>query len=122
MMKRVMTVDDSATVRQVLKMTLEGANYQVFEAEDGQDALEKLVNQEIDLLVTDLNMPRLDGIELIKQVRQTPGRRFLPIIMLTSESQPEKKQAGKAAGASGWIVKPFKPAQLLAVVRMICPS
>lgn len=122
MMKRVMTVDDSATVRQVLKMTLEDANYQVFEAEDGQDALEKLVNQEIDLLVTDLNMPRLDGIELIKQVRQSPGRRFLPIIMLTSESQPEKKQAGKAAGASGWIVKPFKPAQLLAVVRMICPS
>ncbi|MDT8441445.1 MAG: response regulator [Desulfuromonadales bacterium] len=122
MRKRVMTVDDSATVRQILKMTLEEASYQVFQAEDGQDALEKLIDQEIDLLVTDLNMPRLDGIELIKQVRQSPGRRFLPIIMLTSESHPEKKQAGKAAGASGWIVKPFKPTQLLAVVRMVCPS
>lgn len=122
MTKRVMTVDDSATVRQVLHMTLEGAGYQVFQAEDGQDALTKMSVQEIDLLVTDLNMPNMDGIELIKQIRQSPGKRFMPIIMLTSESHPDKKQEGKAAGASGWIVKPFKPAQLLAVVRMICPA
>ena len=122
MAKRVMAVDDSATVRQVLQMTLEGAGYQVVEAVDGKDALNKLAGTQIDMMVTDLNMPNMDGIELIKNVRQSPGNRFMPIIMLTTESQPEKKQEGKAAGASGWIVKPFKPEQLLAVVRMICPA
>jgi two-component system chemotaxis response regulator CheY len=120
--KRVMAVDDSATVRQVLQMTLEGAGYEVVEAVDGKDALNKLGNITVDMMVTDLNMPNMDGIDLIKQVRQSPGNRFMPIIMLTTESQPEKKQEGKAAGASGWIVKPFKPEQLLAVVRMICPA
>jgi len=122
MAKRVMAVDDSATVRQVLQMTLEGAGYQVVEAVDGKDALNKLAGTQIDMMVTDLNMPNMDGIELIRNVRQSPGNRFMPIIMLTTESQPEKKQEGKAAGASGWIVKPFKPEQLLAVVRMICPA
>ena len=122
MAKRVMAVDDSATVRQVLQMTLEGAGYEVIEAVDGKDALNKLVGTQIDMMVTDLNMPNMDGIELIRNVRQSPGNRFMPIIMLTTESQPEKKQEGKAAGASGWIVKPFKPEQLLAVVRMICPA
>jgi len=122
MSKRVMTVDDSATVRQVLRMALEGADYEVYEAEDGEDALQKLSGLDIDFLITDLNMPKMDGIELIRELRQTPGKRFMPIIMLTSESQPEKKREGKEAGASGWIVKPFKPAQLLAVVRMICPA
>ncbi|PLX84140.1 MAG: two-component system response regulator [Desulfuromonas sp.] len=122
MSKRVMTVDDSATVRQVLRMALEGADYEVYEAEDGEDALQKLSGLDIDFLITDLNMPKMDGIALIRELRQTPGKRFMPIIMLTSESQPEKKREGKEAGASGWIVKPFKPAQLLAVVRMICPA
>lgn len=120
--KRVMAVDDSATVRQVLQMTLEGAGYEVVEAVDGKDALSKLAGTSVDMMVTDLNMPNMDGIDLIKHVRQSPGNRFMPIIMLTTESQPEKKQEGKAAGASGWIVKPFKPEQLLAVVRMICPA
>lgn len=120
--KRVMAVDDSATVRQVLQMTLEGAGYEVVEAIDGKDALDKLGRSPVDMMVTDLNMPNMDGIDLIKHVRQSPGNRFMPIIMLTTESQPEKKQEGKAAGASGWIVKPFKPEQLLAVVRMICPA
>ena len=120
--KRVMAVDDSATVRQVLQMTLEGAGYEVVEAVDGQDALGKLASTRVDMMVTDLNMPNMDGIELIRNVRRSPGNRFMPIIMLTTESQPEKKQEGKAAGASGWIVKPFKPEQLLAVVRMICPT
>jgi len=119
--KRVMAVDDSATVRQVLQMTLEGAGYEVIEAVDGKDALDKLRVHQVDMMVTDLNMPNMNGIDLIRQVRQNPGNRFMPIIMLTTESQPEKKQIGKAAGASGWIVKPFKPEQLLAVVRMICP-
>jgi two-component system chemotaxis response regulator CheY len=122
MSKRVMTVDDSATVRQVLQMTLEGAGYEVLQAVDGVDALRKLSSESVDMLVTDLNMPNMDGIALIKEVRQDPGNRFMPIVMLTTESQPEKKEEGKQAGASGWIVKPFKPEQLLAVVRMVCPT
>jgi len=120
-MKSVMAVDDSATVRKVLGITLEGAGYKVIEAMDGVDALKKLLTVDVDMLVTDLNMPRLDGINLIKQVRQKPGNRFMPIIMLTTESQPEMKTKGKAAGASGWITKPFKPEQLLNVVKMVCP-
>ena len=120
--KRVMTVDDSATVRQVLHITLEDAGYDVVEAVDGADALEKLSTESVDMLVTDLNMPKMDGIGLIQQVRKKPGNRFMPIIMLTTESQPEKKSAGKLAGASGWITKPFRPEQLLAVVRMVCPA
>ncbi len=120
--KRVMTVDDSATVRRVLHMTLADAGYDVVEAVDGADALEKLSGESVDMLVTDLNMPNLDGINLIHEVRLKPGNRFMPIIMLTSDAQPEKKSAGKAAGASGWITKPFNPEQLLAVVRMVCPA
>ncbi len=120
--KRVMTVDDSATVRQVLQMTLAEAGYDVVEAVDGADALNKLSGESVDMLVTDLNMPKIDGIGLIQQVRQKPGNRFMPIIMLTTESQPEMKSAGKLAGASGWITKPFRPEQLLAVVRMVCPA
>lgn len=121
-MKRVMAVDDSATVRQVLNMTLSGAGYDVIEAVDGDDALQKMGDNSVDVLVTDLNMPNLDGVGLIEQVRSRPGNRFLPIIMLTTESSPDKKKAGKAAGASGWITKPFKPEQILSVLRMICPA
>ena len=119
--RRVMTVDDSPTVRQALETTLRQAGYDVVEAVDGRDALDKWTDGPVDMLVTDLNMPNLDGIALIKEIRQKPGNRFMPIIMLTSESQPEMKEEGKKAGASGWIVKPFKPEQLLAVVRMVCP-
>lgn len=122
MSKCVMAVDDSATIRQVLQTTLHGAGYDVIEAADGRDAINKLEKYHVDMMVADLNMPDMDGIELIRHVRQSPVHRFLPIIMLTTESQPEKKQEGKAAGASGWIVKPFRPEQLLAVVRMICPQ
>jgi len=121
MAKRVMTVDDSATVRQVLRMTLENEGYEVIEANDGQDALLKFPANGVDMIVTDLNMPRMDGIGLIREIRQKPGARFMPIIMLTTESQPEKKAEGKKAGASGWITKPFRPEQLLSVVRMVCP-
>jgi two-component system chemotaxis response regulator CheY len=117
-----MTVDDSATVRQALQMVLSDAGYDVLEAVDGQDALDKLSSESVDMLVTDLNMPKVDGIGLIQEIRQRPGNRFMPIIMLTTESQPEKKSAGKIAGASGWITKPFRPEQLLAVVRMVCPA
>jgi len=121
-MKRIMTVDDSATVRQVLNLTLTEAGYDVIEAVDGMDALLKLEEQSVDVLVTDLNMPELDGVSLIKHVRNIAGNRFMPIIMLTTESQQDKKQEGKMAGASGWITKPFRPEQLLSVVQMICPS
>ncbi len=121
MMKRVMIVDDSSTVRQVLQMTLVEAGYDVVEAIDGEDALRQLTGNSVDMLVTDLNMPNLDGIGLIKQVRQNIGNRFMPIIMLTTESQPERRQEGKTAGASGWITKPFKPEQLLSVVCTVCP-
>lgn len=122
MSKRVMTVDDSATVRQVLQMTLEGAGYEVLQAVDGVDALNLLNTETVDMMVTDLNMPNMDGINLIREVRQNPANRFMPIIMLTTESQPERKKEGKLAGASGWIVKPFRPEQLLAVVRVVCPA
>ena len=121
-MKRVMTVDDSATVRNVLSMSLEAAGYEVCFATDGEDALRKMQGEEFDLLVTDLNMPRMSGIDLIKEVRRMPGKRFMPIIMLTSSNQPEMKLAGKAAGASGWITKPFEPKQLLSIAKMVCPN
>jgi len=118
-MKRIMTVDDSATIRQMVALTLRDAGYEVIEAVDGRDALERLAKESVDMLVTDLNMPNLDGVGLIRAVRQQPSNRFIPIIMLTTESHDSKKQEGKAAGASGWIVKPFKPEQLLGVVRMV---
>lgn len=120
-MKKVMTVDDSPTVRLALSTALNEAGYEVYEACDGNDALDQLNSCQVDMLVTDLNMPNMDGIDLIRRVRQMPGNRFMPIIMLTSESQPELKQKGKAAGASGWVTKPFQKDSLLAVVKMVCP-
>jgi two-component system chemotaxis response regulator CheY len=119
MSKRIMIVDDSETVRQVLQLTLENAGFEVVEAEDGVDALAKLPDAQIDMLITDLNMPNMDGLELIKKVRETGAHRFTPIVMLTTESSEQKKLAGREAGASGWIVKPFKPEQLLKVVKMV---
>lgn len=117
--KRIMTVDDSPTVRQMVGLTLRDAGYEVVEAVDGVDALRRLEQESVHMLITDLNMPRMDGVGLIKAVREDPANRFIPIIMLTTESHEQKKQEGKAAGASGWIVKPFKPEQLLGVVRMV---
>lgn len=119
MAKKIMTVDDSPTIRQMLGMALKGAGYEVVEAENGKDALSKLESEPVSMLITDLNMPQMNGIDLIRSVRQSPGLRFLPIIMLTTETQEAKRQEGKAAGASGWIVKPFKPEQLLKVVQMV---
>jgi two-component system chemotaxis response regulator CheY len=119
MAKVIMTADDSASVRQMVSFTLKQAGYNVVEAIDGKDAITKIKASPVDMLVTDLNMPNLDGIELIKQVRAIPACKFIPIIMLTTESQEGKKNDGKAAGATGWIVKPFKPEQLLAVVKKV---
>jgi two-component system, chemotaxis family, chemotaxis protein CheY len=118
MSKTIMTVDDSASVRQMVGFTLREAGYEVIEASDGKDALTKL-HSGVGMIVTDLNMPNMDGIELIRQVRAGSISKFVPIIMLTTESQDQKKQEGKSAGATGWIVKPFRPEQLLAVVQKV---
>lgn len=119
MPKTIMTVDDSASVREMVSFTLKEAGYEVIEAADGDEALNKLQNQAVDMLITDLNMPKVDGIDLIKKVREMNDLKFIPVIMLTTESQQEKKTAGKAAGATGWIVKPFKPEQLTSVVKKV---
>jgi two-component system, chemotaxis family, chemotaxis protein CheY len=119
MSKTIMTVDDSASVRQMVSFTLRDAGYQVVEAVDGKDALSKLGGVPVQMIITDLNMPNMDGIELIRNVRRDSSSKFVPIIMLTTESQAEKKQEGKSAGATGWIVKPFKSEQLLAVVKKV---
>jgi two-component system, chemotaxis family, chemotaxis protein CheY len=117
--KRIMTVDDSASVRQMVSFTLKDAGYEVVEAVDGKDAFAKIQASPANMVITDLNMPNLDGIGLIRTLRGHPSFKFTPIIMLTTESQDSKKQEGKAAGATGWIVKPFKPEQLLAVVKKV---
>ena len=119
MSKTIMTVDDSASVRQMVSFTLKNAGYGVVEACDGQDALSKINGGAINMVITDLNMPNMDGLGLIRALRANPGFKFTPIVMLTTESQDSMKQQGKAAGATGWIVKPFKPEQLLAVVKKV---
>ena len=119
MSKIIMTVDDSSSIRQMVNFTLKQAGYQVVEAVDGRDALSKINGSGVHMVLTDLNMPNMDGLELICQLRANSSFKFIPIVMLTTESQVEKKQEGKAAGATGWIVKPFKPEQLLAVVKKV---
>lgn len=119
MSKTIMSVDDSTSVRQMVSFTLKTAGYDVVEAEDGLDALKKLEEKSVNMILTDLNMPNMGGIEMIREVRSGSSHKFVPIIMLTTESQAEKKMEGKAAGATGWIVKPFKPEQLLAVVKKV---
>lgn len=119
MSKHIMTVDDSASVRQMVGFTLKQAGYEVVEAADGRDALGKLQGRALNMIITDLNMPNMDGIELIQEIRSNPRFKFVPIIMLTTESQASRKEEGKSAGATGWIVKPFRPEQLLAVVKKV---
>jgi len=119
MAKLIMTADDSASVRQMVSFTLKQNGYEVIEAVDGKDALTKLSSQKVDMLITDLNMPNMDGLGLIRGVRAGTLNKFIPIIMLTTESQDSKKGEGKAAGATGWIVKPFKPEQLIAVIKKV---
>jgi two-component system chemotaxis response regulator CheY len=118
-MKTVLSVDDSASLRQMVAFVLRGGGYEVIEATDGEDGLAKLRGQEVDLILSDINMPKMSGLELTRQVRAMPRYQFIPIVLLTTESHPEKKQEGKAAGATAWIVKPFNPDQLLAVVKKV---
>ena len=120
--KTILIVDDSATIRQVVGMTLKGAGYEVMEASDGKDALKKLDGKKINLIISDVNMPHMDGITFVKEAKKLASYKFTPIIMLTTESQDSKKQEGQAAGAKAWVVKPFQPEQMLAAVaKLIMP-
>ncbi|MBI1274825.1 response regulator [bacterium] len=121
MTKKILTVDDSKTMREMVSFTLKGAGYEVIEAEDGKHALASINGIKVDAIITDLNMPNMNGFELIQSLRSDPNYKFTPILMLTTEGDDSKKQEGKAAGATGWIVKPFNPDKLVEVVRKVCP-
>ncbi|MBQ5947358.1 response regulator [Massilia sp. ST3] len=119
MAKTIMIVDDSASLRQVVGIALKGAGYEVIEGRDGKDALSKLTGQKVHLIISDVNMPNMDGISFVAAVKQIPAYKFTPVIMLTTESDPAKKQQGQAAGAKAWVVKPFKPEILLSAVQKL---
>ena len=122
MAKTIMVVDDSASLRQVVAIALKGAGYDIVEGSDGKDALTKLDGRKIHLIVSDVNMPNMDGISFVKAVKANPNYKFTPVVMLTTENQEGKMLEGKAAGAKAWIVKPFKPPELLdAVSRLVLP-
>ena len=118
-MKRILAVDDSASMRQMVSFTLKTAGFDVTEAKDGSEALAIAKQQDFDAVIADVNMPIMDGITLIRELRTLPSYKFTPLLMLTTESGLEKKVEGKAAGATGWIVKPFNPDQLLAVIKKV---
>ena len=122
MAKTILIVDDSASVRQVVGIALRGAGYDVIEGVDGKDALTKLDGTKIHLIISDVNMPNMDGISFVKEAKKLPAYKFTPIIMLTTESADAKKREGQAAGAKAWVVKPFQPAQMLAAVsKLVLP-
>lgn len=122
MSKTIMIVDDSSSVRTVVKATLMGAGYNVIEGVDGRDGISKLTGQKVHLIISDVNMPNMNGIEMVKEIKQMPNYKFTPICMLTTESEQSKMDEGKAAGAKAWIVKPFQPPKLLdAVSKLILP-
>jgi two-component system chemotaxis response regulator CheY len=118
-MVSILAVDDSASMRQMVSFTLKGAGYHVIEAADGQEALEKARNHPVDLVLTDQNMPRMDGITLVKNLRALDAFAETPMLILTTESSAEMKAKGKAAGATGWLVKPFDPNKLLEVIKKV---
>jgi len=115
----ILAVDDSASMRQMVNFTLKGAGYDVVQAVDGVEALEYARLHSVDLVLTDVNMPRMDGITLVKELRALPSYRYTPMLVLTTESSQDKKMQGKQAGATGWIVKPFNPDQLLATIARV---
>ena len=120
MTKTIMVVDDSASMRQVVGIALKSEGYTVIEGRDGKDALSKLTGQKVHLIISDVNMPVMDGITFIKEVKQLPNYKFTPILMLTTESEEAKKREGQAAGARAWMVKPFKSEALLSAVQKLC--
>lgn len=117
--KSALVVDDSTSMRQMVSLTLKESGFDVLEGDNGKSALDKVAGKSVDVVVTDLNMPVMDGMTLIRELRTKPEFKFTPILMLTTESQATKKQEGKAAGATGWIVKPFVPEQLMQVVNKV---
>ncbi len=119
MAKTILAVDDSASIRQMVSFTLKSAGYEVVEAVDGMDGLEKAKSRSINLVLTDQNMPRMDGLTLIRSLRGLPQYKSTPILMLTTESSEAMKSQGRAAGATGWLVKPFDPQKLIEVVRKV---
>jgi two-component system chemotaxis response regulator CheY len=119
MAKTILAVDDSASIRQMVSFTLKSAGYDVVEAVDGMDGLEKAKSRSVNLVLTDQNMPRMDGLTLIKNLRATPQYKATPILMLTTESSDAMKAQGRAVGATGWLVKPFDPQKLIEVVRKV---
>lgn len=121
MSKNILIVDDSTAMRQMVAYTLRQAGFSVIEGSNGQEALQKLEGERVELIITDLNMPVMDGITFIKQVRSRAASRGTPVLMLTTESQESKRQEGKAAGATGWIVKPFHPDKLLHTISRVLP-
>lgn len=118
-MQSILAVDDSPSMRKMVSFTLTGAGYQVIEAVDGQDAYEKAQVHDIHLVLADQNMPNLDGIGLTRKLREHPKFKTIPILILTTESSDEMKQAGRSAGATGWLVKPFDPSRLIEVIRKV---
>lgn len=118
-MKKVLAVDDSASMRQMVSFTLKKAGYDVTEAKDGVEGLSVAKSNSFDLVISDVNMPNMDGISLIRELRKLPAYKFTPLLMLTTESGMDKKMSGKEAGATGWIVKPFNPDQLLATIKKV---
>ncbi|MCA0400628.1 MAG: response regulator [Proteobacteria bacterium] len=122
MPKRILTVDDSKTMRDMVSYTLKSAGFEVVEAEDGVHALKVVERAPVDLVITDINMPNMDGVTLIRRLRALGAFRSTPILILTTEGGEDKKAEGRAAGATGWIVKPFVPDKLLQVVQKVCPA
>jgi len=119
MAKTIMVVDDSTSIRQVVGIALKQAGYDVIEGVDGKDALAKLTGQKVNLIISDVNMPNMDGIAFVRELKTRPAYKFTPVLMLTTESQEDKKEQGKAAGARAWMVKPFKPEALVAAVQKL---
>ena len=122
MTKKALTVDDSKTMRDMISFTLKNVGFEVLEAEDGKHAVTVIGDNKVDVIITDLNMPNMNGLELIKALRANPVHKFTPILMVTTESDESKKSEGKNAGATGWIVKPFNPEKLIQVVNKVCQT
>ena len=122
MRKRILTVDDSKTMRDMVSFTLKGAGFDVVEAEDGAKALDLLAHTAVDAIITDINMPNMDGVTLVQRLRAQPEFKSTPILILTTEGGGDKKAQGRNAGATGWIVKPFAPEKLLQVINKVCPQ
>jgi two-component system chemotaxis response regulator CheY len=121
MPRTALIVDDAFSLRQLVAFTMRDAGFEVLEGGNGQQGLDQLAGHKVDIIITDLNMPVMDGITFIKNLRQMPTSKYTPVLMLTTESQASLKQEAKAAGATGWIVKPFQPAKLLEVIRKVLP-